>query len=74
MSSTLFGAVDEGPAALPPLAVRMRPRSLDEVRGQARALAPGLLWSAVADQYVDLGDSLSSPVASRVGAGALHVA
>ena len=41
MSSTLFGAVDEGPAALPPLAVRMRPRSLDEVRGQARALAPG---------------------------------
>ncbi|MEP6856246.1 MAG: AAA family ATPase, partial [Pedococcus sp.] len=28
-------------AALPPLAVRMRPRSLDEVRGQSSVLRPG---------------------------------
>ncbi|AKT52785.1 replication-associated recombination protein A [Arsenicicoccus sp. oral taxon 190] len=30
-----------GGAGLPPLAVRMRPRSLDEVRGQTAALRPG---------------------------------
>jgi putative ATPase len=36
------GATAGGPAAtLPPLAVRMRPRSLDEVRGQADVLRPG---------------------------------
>ncbi|MFQ6173248.1 replication-associated recombination protein A [Oryzobacter sp. R7] len=43
----LFGAAvaDAGgaasPAALPPLAVRMRPRTLDEVRGQAEVLRQG---------------------------------
>lgn len=43
----LFGAAvaDAGsalsPATLPPLAVRMRPRSLAEVRGQAEVLRPG---------------------------------
>ena len=41
MTSSLFSAADGGAAGLAPLAVRMRPRSLDEVRGQARALAPG---------------------------------
>ena len=34
-------AVVGGDATLPPLAVRMRPRSLDEVRGQADVLRPG---------------------------------
>ena len=28
-------------ASMPPLAVRMRPRSLDEVRGQSEVLRPG---------------------------------
>ena len=43
----LFGAASaaaDGPAsmaALPPLAVRMRPRTIDEVRGQAEPLRPG---------------------------------
>ncbi|KNX37330.1 replication-associated recombination protein A [Luteipulveratus halotolerans] len=31
----------QGEAGTPPLAVRMRPRTLDEVRGQAEALRPG---------------------------------
>ena len=35
------GAVGGVDATLPPLAVRMRPRSLDEVRGQADVLRPG---------------------------------
>jgi putative ATPase len=35
------GAVAGGDRTLPPLAVRMRPRSLDEVRGQADVLRPG---------------------------------
>ncbi|MEP6650279.1 MAG: replication-associated recombination protein A [Lapillicoccus sp.] len=38
------GGPSNGPAAdatLPPLAVRMRPRSLDEVRGQSDVLRPG---------------------------------
>jgi putative ATPase len=41
------GGADGGPGAdatsarIPPLAVRMRPRSLDEVRGQQAALRPG---------------------------------
>ena len=35
------GAADFGSAALPPLAARMRPRSLEEVRGQGDVLRPG---------------------------------
>ncbi|WP_409201248.1 replication-associated recombination protein A [Luteipulveratus flavus] len=35
------GEAGAGEAGTPPLAVRMRPRSLDEVRGQAEALRPG---------------------------------
>jgi putative ATPase len=35
------GPVTTGDSTLPPLAVRMRPRSLDEVRGQAGVLRPG---------------------------------
>jgi putative ATPase len=42
---TLFGSDDrrepEGPAADAPLAVRMRPRTLDELVGQEHLLAPG---------------------------------
>ena len=44
MSDDLFSATsDDGPAGetAAPLAVRMRPRSLDEVRGQREALKPG---------------------------------
>ncbi len=40
----LFAAAGEGarnPAVVPPLAVRMRPRSLEEVRGQGAVLRPG---------------------------------
>ena len=42
----LFGAASaeaggSSMASIPPLAVRMRPRSLDEVRGQAEVLRPG---------------------------------
>jgi putative ATPase len=46
----LFGAVAQdraaedvsaAPATIPPLAVRMRPRSVDEVRGQGEVLRPG---------------------------------
>lgn len=37
----LFDASGGSDAPLPPLAVRMRPRSLDEVRGQGAALRPG---------------------------------
>ena len=35
------GPTATGDSTLPPLAVRMRPRSLDEVRGQADVLRPG---------------------------------
>jgi putative ATPase len=35
------GAGGGGAASLPPLAVRMRPRSIDEVRGQGDVLRPG---------------------------------
>lgn len=35
------GADGPVPSVIPPLAVRMRPRSLDEVRGQAEPLRPG---------------------------------
>jgi putative ATPase len=35
------GAATTGDSTLPPLAVRMRPRNLDEVRGQADVLRPG---------------------------------
>ena len=35
------GATATGDSTLPPLAVRMRPRSLEEVRGQADVLRPG---------------------------------
>jgi putative ATPase len=35
------GPAATGDSTLPPLAVRMRPRSLDEVRGQAAVLRPG---------------------------------
>ncbi len=35
------GPVATGDSTLPPLAVRMRPRSLEEVRGQAAVLRPG---------------------------------
>ncbi|GAA4401988.1 replication-associated recombination protein A [Fodinibacter luteus] len=35
------GAGGGGPASLPPLAVRMRPRSVEEVRGQGDVLRPG---------------------------------
>ena len=35
------GAAGSGTASLPPLAVRMRPRSIDEVRGQGDVLRPG---------------------------------
>lgn len=42
MGETLFSEPEGGRAVgLAPLAVRMRPRSLEEVRGQSRALAPG---------------------------------
>ena len=37
----LFAAPGSSDAPLPPLAVRMRPRSLEEVRGQSAALRPG---------------------------------
>jgi putative ATPase len=38
----LFSGADAGPGDVPPpLAVRMRPRSLDEVRGQREVLRPG---------------------------------
>ncbi len=35
------GAAGSGTASLPPLAVRMRPRTIDEVRGQGDVLRPG---------------------------------
>nr|WP_245988751.1 replication-associated recombination protein A [Flexivirga caeni] len=42
VSDDLFSATaDEGGPGTAPLAVRMRPRSLDEVRGQREALRPG---------------------------------
>ncbi len=37
----LFSSANSGDALLPPLAVRMRPRSLDEVRGQQSVLRVG---------------------------------
>ncbi|WP_343036800.1 replication-associated recombination protein A [Flexivirga aerilata] len=44
MSDDLFAAAGEtagGDATTPPLAVRMRPRAIEEVRGQSDALKPG---------------------------------
>ncbi|HEX2705827.1 MAG TPA: AAA family ATPase, partial [Candidatus Lustribacter sp.] len=41
-AADLFGAVEpDDPALVPPLAVRMRPRTLDEVEGQGAVLGPG---------------------------------
>lgn len=59
MNQTLFETPGSD-RALPPLAVRMRPRTLDEVRGQRAALAPG----APLRRLVDGGGGLAGPVSA----------
>lgn len=50
------------------------PGLAEQMGATARSLAPGLLWSAVADQYIAVGDALLAAQDTRVPVGALSVA
>ena len=73
MNQTLFGA-SGADHALPPLAVRMRPRTLDEVRGQRTALAPGAPLRRLVDGTGGVAGPVSAILWGPPGTGKTTVA
>jgi putative ATPase len=65
---TAAGA-DLGPATMPPLAARMRPRSLDEVRGQGDVLRPGSPLRRLIDGSAGAAGPLSAILWGPPGTG-----
>ena len=62
-------AGDASSATLPPLAVRMRPRSLEEVRGQGDVLRPGSPLRRLIDGYAGPAGPLSAILWGPPGTG-----
>jgi putative ATPase len=66
---TPTGAADFGSATLPPLAARMRPRSLEEVRGQGDVLRPGSPLRRLIDGSAGAAGPLSAIIWGPPGTG-----
>ncbi|MGL5818928.1 MAG: replication-associated recombination protein A [Phycicoccus sp.] len=63
------GAPSEATAGVPPLAVRMRPRDLTEVRGQAAALRPGSPLRRLIEGQGGVAGPLSAILSGPPGTG-----
>jgi putative ATPase len=68
-ASRASGAVAAGDSTLPPLAVRMRPRSLDQVRGQADVLRPGSPLRRLVEGSAGAAGPLSAVIWGPPGTG-----
>ena len=66
---TPAGGADLGSASLPPLAARMRPRSLEEVRGQGDVLRPGSPLRRLIDGSAGAAGPLSAIIWGPPGTG-----
>lgn len=61
--------VDASPSVMPPLAVRMRPQSLEEVRGQGSVLRPGSPLRRLIEGYAGPAGPLSAILWGPPGTG-----
>jgi putative ATPase len=69
VSRDLSTGHDASPASMPPLAVRMRPRSLDEVRGQEDVLRPGSPLRRLIEGHAGAAGPLSAIIWGPPGSG-----
>ena len=60
---------DASAASMPPLAVRMRPRSLEEVRGQSDVLRPGSPLRRLIEGHAGVAGPLSAIIWGPPGTG-----
>jgi putative ATPase len=68
-SRDCLGGPNAGAASMPPLAVRMRPRSLDEVRGQSDVLRPGSPLRRLIEGHAGAAGPLSAIIWGPPGTG-----